>query len=82
LIPRAASFFVENATNGLLVFVNNSKVSGNLSSGQLIDIVGFTTPGDFAPAIAKAVITVQGTATLRRILPRAVRMSAIGCRGG
>src|SRR5450755_3233708 len=52
--PVIGELFVQDATNGVFVFVKGSKVSSPLSQGQLIDIAGVTTPRDYAPAIARA----------------------------
>jgi hypothetical protein len=62
--PVVGELFVQDATNGVFVFVKGSKVNSPLSQGQLIDIAGVTTPGDYAPAIARAEVTVVGKAPL------------------
>ena len=69
--PAIGELFVQDATNGIFVFIKNSKVSSPLSAGQLVEIVGVTTPGDFAPAVTRAQISVVGKAPL----PNPARLS-------
>jgi diguanylate cyclase (GGDEF)-like protein len=69
--PAIGELFVQDATNGIFVFIKNSKVSSPLSAGQLVEIFGVTTPGDFAPAVTRAEISVVGKAPL----PNPARLS-------
>ena len=63
--------FVQDASNGVFVFISQSMSNLPLHSGQLVDIVGVTAKGDFVPAITKANITVLGNAPP----PKALRLS-------
>jgi len=56
--------FVQDRTNGVFIFINESKASEPLTPGQAIEVEGVTTPGDFAPAITRASIRVVGKTAL------------------
>ena len=56
--------FVQDRTNGVFIFINESKASEPLTPGQTIEVEGVTTPGDFAPAITRASIRVVGKTAL------------------
>jgi diguanylate cyclase (GGDEF)-like protein len=56
----SGQLFVQDATAGIFVFMKYGTVSGHLEAGELIDIEGVTTAGDFSPCVAHAHITVLG----------------------
>ncbi|HEY6488309.1 MAG: GGDEF domain-containing protein [Terracidiphilus sp.] len=60
---RHAALFVHDQTGS--VFVNVPRpVKVNLHAGDLIDVVGVSAPGDYAPIVANPQIRVQGKASL------------------
>jgi len=56
--------FVQDETGGIFVFEHESVSDVPLRAGQVVDLQGFTTPGDFSPCITKAHLKVLGTAPL------------------
>lgn len=62
--------FVQDETAGIFVFVRESVSDAPLRTGQLVDLTGITTAGDFSPCITRAHLKVLGMASL----PMAKRM--------
>ena len=56
--------FVQDETAGVFAFEHELVSDAPLRAGQLVDLTGFTTPADFAPAITKAHVKVLGMAPL------------------
>lgn len=56
--------FLQDETAGVFVFEHESVSDAPLHAGQIVDVTGFTTPADFAPAVTKAHLRVLGEGTL------------------
>jgi signal transduction histidine kinase/ActR/RegA family two-component response regulator len=66
--PDSNEFFVQDATGGIYVSLEKTI---SVTSGQQVEITGITSPGDFAPEVAKAEARVLG----RGVLPAAAKVS-------
>jgi diguanylate cyclase (GGDEF)-like protein len=60
--------FVQDSSAGIFIFIRDSKSSGTLRAGQLVDVEGVTAPGDFSSSITKATIRVVGEAGMPKPL--------------
>ncbi len=63
--PVWATIFVQDNTAG--IYVNLSGVRYQASHGDLVEVSGFTTAGDFAPTIAGSEVRVLGRAPMPHI---------------
>jgi signal transduction histidine kinase/DNA-binding response OmpR family regulator len=66
--PFNANLVVQDASAGIYVRVGNAPIPA-LATGQLIDLEGFTGPGDVAPVITGPRIRVIGTAPMPAPIP-------------
>ena len=60
-------FFAQDETEGIFVAFRNKKLS--VSAGQLVEIEGFTDPGDYAPIIVEPRITLLENSRLPAAKP-------------
>ncbi len=66
--PTNTNLVVQDASAGIYVRVGNSPIPA-LATGQLIDLEGFSGPGDVAPIITAPRIRVVGTAPMPAPIP-------------
>lgn len=64
--PGMGELFVQDKTNGVFVFIRQSRSDKPVNAGDRLLISGVTTPGDFAPAVTDATIHVLGPGPLPR----------------
>jgi diguanylate cyclase (GGDEF)-like protein len=60
--------FVQDQTAGIFVFVRNSKYTGLLEWGRLVEVDGVSASGDFSSSITKADIQVLSATTMPKPL--------------
>ncbi len=60
--PTTAECFVQDSSGGIYVELAGKGIE--VSTGQLVDIEGYTAPGDYAPEIIRPVVRVVGSAPL------------------
>jgi signal transduction histidine kinase/CheY-like chemotaxis protein len=68
--PMGRMLTVQDDTDGIYVWVGSSEIPPLLRAGQLVEVEGFSGPGDFAPVIASPRIRILG----EHAMPEPLRM--------
>jgi signal transduction histidine kinase/DNA-binding response OmpR family regulator len=66
---RHGALFVHDASGGVFVAVPSRSIQP-VKAGTLVDVVGVSGPGDFAPIVDRAVVSVVGESRLPDTAPR------------
>jgi signal transduction histidine kinase/CheY-like chemotaxis protein len=61
--PADRSLAIQDATDGIYIVVGRSEIP-QLHAGDLVEVEGFSAPGDFAPVVVRPEIRVVGRAPL------------------
>jgi diguanylate cyclase (GGDEF)-like protein len=64
IAENLADMFVQDDTAGIFVFLKSSSSFLPLHAGQIVQVDGVSTPGDFSPCVTRAAITILGEGTL------------------
>jgi diguanylate cyclase (GGDEF)-like protein len=59
-----ADAFVQDETAGIFVFLQKSLVPSPVHTGQIVEVSGVSTPGDFSPCVANGQIRVLGEGSM------------------
>ena len=58
------SYFIQDETCGIYLYFPNSQTQPNLAPGQVVDLTGHASPGEYAPVVQVDQVTVVGLTNL------------------
>jgi diguanylate cyclase (GGDEF)-like protein len=76
--PRIRSLFVHDATGGIYIFMPAGQVLP-LAEGMRVEVIGVSSPGDFAPIVVEQALHVLGGT---RSLPKSASLTRIQLESG
>ncbi|MDQ8205679.1 sensor histidine kinase [Pelagicoccus sp. SDUM812003] len=66
------SFSMQDHTDGIFIFTSSEDVNVDFKRGDLIEVIGYTNPGDYAPCATATSVTLIGKTEVPAPLPSTI----------